>query len=217
MVSACHLPAHSGPPSAAVDSGQCGSIEALLQQGDSLGRMSGPLARVRSCPELAGRLVSEQMLALRQSEDVGSLDDATYLTQYVHDASVFDAAIHVASDRQASDQARVFALRALLWAKAPGHLMPFQSMIDGPRCAPPRCSSTYTGHFHGPGPFAGDTVSWPVWGQPMPSDFVQVIDEIARRLADDRRNSGAVRAAARTVLMYPQDRQMADKLGRRTH
>lgn len=191
-------------------------MAALLAPGEPTPQMSPALWRVRACPDRAGELIADTMRAARNATGLRELDDVTFLTQYVHDRHIVDAAVEVAQADSASTEARIAALRALVWAKAPGHPIPLRTMASGPPCVPRSCFSTYTGHYYGPGPIAGDTMQWPVLGEQTADDYVQRIDSVAAALVDDATVPSDVRAAPRTVLRFPQDRQLAEMLHRRT-
>ena len=134
--------------SAAVD---CRSAASLLRRGaEPTPHMAPPLWRVRACPEPAGRLLAALLDTSRQVADTGELDHRTWLTQYVHDARILEAAVRVAADTTAAPAARVAAIRTLIWMKSPGMLLSMTMMFGTPRCIPPLCVSTYEGHYYGP-------------------------------------------------------------------
>ena len=173
--------------------------------------MAPALWRVRACPARAGEILAAELYDVRTTTDTARLEEATWLTQYVHDAHLVSAAIDVATDNLATSEARIAAIRVLLWSKAPGHLMPLRAMLSGPSCDPRMCFSTYTGHFFGGGPVAGDTIRWPVFGAPMPPRYAATIDSVA--LATERASAAPdiVRRAAGIVRQFPSDRELTDR------
>jgi hypothetical protein len=189
----------------------CQSTQTLLAPGRGpTPQMAPALWRVRACPARAGELLAHALESTRLVSDSGQLEAATWLTQYVHDARILSSGIAVAADTAATPEARVAALRVLLWAKAPGHLVSLQAMSSGPQCIPPMCRSSYTGHFYNGGPTMVDTVVWPVVGIPMPPGYTSRIDSVAREIASSPSTPGLVRAAARVVIDFPPDRELKD-------
>ena len=190
----------------------CQSAATLLAPGrEPTPEMAPALWRVRACPARAAEILATVLRDSRTTTDTARLEAATWLTQYVHDAQLVSAGIDVATDGRATPEARVAALRTLLWSKAPGHFMPLQAMATGPSCDPRQCYSTYTGHFYGGGPVRGDTIRWPVFGTPMPARYAASIDSAA---AVAERTSGTpeiVRRAAAVVRQFPSDRELGGR------
>jgi hypothetical protein len=170
--------------------------------------MAPALWRLRVCPARAGELLAAVLLNSRTIADTGQLEARTWLTHYLHDARLLAAGAEVATDSLATPEARLAALRILLWSKAPGHLVPMRTMVERPGCDPRRCRSTYTGHFYGGGPIAGDTTSWPVFGTPMPAQYVTKIDSIARLVEIAPGTPMVVQRAARVVRQFPPDPEL---------
>jgi hypothetical protein len=171
--------------------------------------MSRTLWRVHECPEQAGAIVAELLAETRSQDDTAVVQSATSLAQYIHDARVLAVALALATDSGATIPARLGALRALLWAKAPGH--PYHSLstlLEEPECVRPRCSSSYTGHFYGGGPVAGDTTSWPAFGRPMPTGYVARIDSTAASIEQPASTPAILRRAARHVRIFPPDLEL---------
>jgi hypothetical protein len=138
---------------------ECQTVEQLYAPSEYGGpHMSRTLWRVHECPEDAGRIVTELLSSTRLEHDMAVVQQRTSLAQYIHDSRVLEAALALAADSAATLAARLGALRALLWAKAPGH--PYYSLsrlLMPPECVRPSCVSSYTGHFYGAGPVVGDT------------------------------------------------------------
>ena len=186
---------------------ECQTAAQLRAPSDAGGpHMSRTLWRIHECPEQAGAIVAELMISARSEQDTAAVQAATSLAQYVHDARVLAAALAVALDSGATLAARLGALRALLWAKAPGH--PYYSLstlVAPPACVRPRCFSSYTSHFYHGGPVAGDTTRWPAFGRLMPAGYVTQIDSAAAHVENDGRSPESLRHAARHVRMFPPD------------
>lgn len=209
---ACAHPQRSAANAYADPERDCQSAATLLGPGDGpTPQMAPALWRVRACPTQAGEILAALLRSVRTVSDTSALDDATWLTQYVHDAHILAAGLDVAVDSAAAPEARVAALRALLWSKAPGHLLPLRLMIVPPSCDPRSCSSTFTGHFYGGGPVLGDTTRWPVFGAPMPNDYATRIDSVAIVLERRPATPEPVRRAAQLVRGFPRDRELADR------
>jgi hypothetical protein len=171
--------------------------------------MSRTLWRVHECPEQASAIVAELLSGTRLEQDTTAVQLETSLTQYVHDARVLGAALALATDSAATVPARLGALRALLWAKAPGHPYYSLSALMSPaQCVRPRCSSSYTSHFYRGGPVAGDTTRWPVFGRRVPARYVTQIDSAAALVEHDPSTPESVRAAARHVRLFPPDPEL---------
>ncbi len=128
--------------------------------------------------------------------------------QYLHDAQLLAAGIDVAMDTLAAPEARIAALRVMLWSRAPGHRVSLRDMYDGDACGSRPCGSSYTSHFYGHGPFANDTASSLTFGEPMPQGYVERIDSVAQRIADRSGTPDMVLRATRVVRRYPTDRQL---------
>lgn len=184
----------------------CRSAAALLRRADDGTPIMGPsLWRVRSCPTQAGILLAALLDSSRHVRDTSEMERRTRLTQYVHDSRLLAAAMNVASDADATVDARLAAIRTMIWSKSPGNHLTMSMMRTTPRCMPP-CHSSYEGHFYGPSPYQGpepDTTTWPVSGAPMRAGYVVAIDSMftALVLTD---TSESVRNAAAIGLRFPQ-------------
>jgi hypothetical protein len=197
------------PNAYAVPARDCQSAATLLAPGlEPTPAMAPQLWRVRACPARAGEILAQLLRDSRAISDTGRLESATWLTHFVHDAQLVTAGVDVAGDSLATPEARTAAFRVLLWSKAPGHRVSFRDMLNGVDCEPPWCRSTYTGHFFGGGPTQGDTTSWPVFGTPMPRNYVTVIDSVARVVEDFPSVPAMVRRAAQTVRRFPPDAEL---------
>jgi hypothetical protein len=190
---------------------ECQTAAQLRAPSDAGGpHMSRTLWRVHECPEQAGAIVAELLTSSRSEQDTVEVQRATSLAQYVHDGRVLAAALAVALDSAATVAARLGGLRAMLWAKAPGHpYYSLSSLLTPPRCVRPRCFSSYTSHFYGGGPVAGATARWPVFGYPMPKGFVSKINSAAAMLEGDPGAPKSIRDAARHVQIFPADPEVA--------
>ena len=190
---------------------ECQTAAQLRARSEAGGpHMSRTLWRVHECPEQAGRIVAKLLTSSRSDRDTVAVQEATSLAQYVHDGRVLAAALAVSLDTSATIAARLGALRALLWAKAPGHpYHSLSSLLTPPTCVRPRCFSSYTSHFYGGGPVAGATARWPVFGYPMPDGFVSQINSATAMIEDDGRAPTSLRGAARHVRMFPADPEVA--------
>ena len=192
---------------------ECQTAAQLYAESDAGGpHMHRTLWRVHECPDQAGAIVAAMLSETRLEQDTDAVQRATRLAQYVHDGRVLVAALALATDSGATVPARLGALRALLWAKAPGH--PYDSLsalLAAPSCVRPHCVSSYTGHFYRGGPAAADTTRWPVFGRPMPPGYVDHIDRAAAFIEQYPRAPESLRMAARHVRLFPPDPELAGR------
>lgn len=197
------------PNAYAVPERDCQSSATLLAPGrEPTPEMAPQLWRVRACPARAGEILARLVRESRTIADTGRLEAATWLTHYVHDAHLVAAGVDVAGDSLATPEARTAAFRVLLWSKAPGHLMSLRTMVDGAHCEPGWCRSSYTSHYYSGGPLRGDSTRWPVFGTPMPRNYVTTIDSLARAVEGAANVPAMVRRAAQTVRRFPPDREL---------
>lgn len=87
------------------------------------------MAFVRDCPDLPSAL-ARSIRELRSSRDTGVLDRLTAPADWLRDGSVYGAAYEVLQDRMASPEARVFAIRVLMWAYLPGLELNYSHLVD---------------------------------------------------------------------------------------
>jgi hypothetical protein len=185
----------------------CRSFETLISRsGEATPHMSRPLWRVRACPERAARIFAKAVRDTYQSSDTAVLGRTTWLTQYVHDQRILDAAEWVATNPASAELARISALRVMIWQKAPGHGVGFRDLARG-ETVWLTTRSSYTGHFYH-GMIVGDTMPWPVFARPMRPDYVKRIDSVARRLHADTTVPASVRRAAHLTWRFPPDREL---------
>ena len=191
---------------------ECGSLAQLLGPAAPEPGMARVLKRIRACPVAAGSALAAGILDLRLERDTLRLARVMDLTQNLHDSRVFAAALTVAGDRGAAPAARVLAFRTLIWSKAPGHWIPYGALVTDPGAPANRWlyagRSTYTGHFYGGGPVAGDTTSWPVFGAPLAADYQGRILHLCTSVAADSVESGEVRSAARHACKFEPDEEL---------
>lgn len=137
-----------------------------------------------------GSEVAMGMRASRASSDVVELDSITRPAFSLRDAEVFAAALEIAGDPAASSEARVFALRSLIWARAPGFRLSYADLtvLDG---KPSRCL--------GLPPYLGFTYRR---GAPLPNDYDLRIRGLTAALRSDPGTPAVVRAAALCAEVY---------------
>ena len=90
-------------------------------------RWAGGLARY--CPS-SGAAVAEAMNRNRTSADTALLNAITLPMMNLRDGRVYDMALDVARDKTASVPARMFAIRALVWALEPGGVIEYADLAD---------------------------------------------------------------------------------------
>jgi hypothetical protein len=103
-------------------------------------------------------------------------------TRELLDASLFQNALRIAADADASPEARVFAIRTLMWALEPRLSVQFGGLITS-RCSP------------------GATLHLDTWeGTPLPANRHEQVEALTRRLLDVQTTPDQVRHAAVCVL-----------------
>ena len=204
VLSACHQPGNTFRNPHASAEVDCRSAAMILRRSSQgTPHMVPPLWRIRACPERAGELLATLLDTSRHVADTAELEHRTWLTQYVHDARILDAARRVAGDTTAQPMARMAAIRSLIWQKSPGHHLSFRMMmINGQYCFPPGCKSTYEGHFYGP-MVTTDTTGAPVFAR-LPLDSYEIqIDSVLISITRQPGTDPLVRSAAKTALRFP--------------
>jgi hypothetical protein len=98
---------------------------------------------------------------------------------------MFAAAIEVAGDRSATPQARVYALRVLVWALNPGGWISYADLA-GTGQSDRRVCLRYGTPFH----------TQIVSGEPLPGDYVERVHRLAASILDDASEPVTVRSAA---------------------
>jgi hypothetical protein len=119
---------------------------------------------------------------MRHSRDTLQLELITAPTRALLDGNLFQNALRIAADADASSEARVFAIRTLVWTLEPRLSLRFGGLVTT------RCSEGASLHL--------DT--WE--GTPLPGNRHKQVEELSRRLLEVRTTPVQVRRAAGCAL-----------------
>lgn len=154
---------------------------------------------VRGCPEFPAAL-ARALREARTSRDKGELNRLTAPADWLRDGAVYSAADEVLRDRTASPEARVFAIRVLVWAYLPGLELDYSHLVDADGDGYPTCG--------GLGPSLHGEI---VRGMPLPAGWEESGRALGRALALDGSEAIPVRQAARCLALaipFPYVRDM---------
>ena len=202
------------PPSGSpvTPSRECQSLDQLLGPSKPEPHMVRPLWRVRACPIQAGAALSGAIETMNSVSDTMDLDRRTWLTHYVIDGRIIAAALDVARNEDSSPEARMYALRTLIWQKAPGHSLAIAGLTEkAPRPGGLPSHTSYTSHYYTDLGYGTGEHPWPVLGNIPDEDYV---DEMNRAVSGIRIASDdePVVNAREWFLWYNQDAQLAELL-----
>jgi hypothetical protein len=141
---------------------------------------------VTACGGAGAHALASRLRALRASDDTSLVRAATYPMGLLQDRELFEASLEVAGDRTASEVARVFAFRNLVWAVNPAAgLSGFDPWYPtGIGCV-------------------GLTLDKDVLQvRPLPPGYRETTREFARRVFRDASESSAIRKSAGCVLVF---------------
>jgi len=191
---------------------ECQTLDQLLGPSEPQPYMARPLWRVRACPLEAGAALSAAIRAMGPVADTVELERRTWLTHYIVDERIIAAGLDVVSNEANHPEARIYALRTLIWQKAAGQLLTIRALTEAaPRPGLLSISSSYTNHYYTDLGYGTGEYPSPVLGLLPEEGYV---DEMNRVVAEtdpsplDERLSNA-RA---WFLWYDQDRQLASLL-----
>lgn len=162
----------------------CRLAAQVISTGQPLPRREWALAVIQGCRE-GGPALARAMQESRLSSDTAYLNSLTWPAIRLRDGEIFQAAMQVAADRGASTQARVFAIRTLMWSMYPGGGLDYADLADLVQGRPRSC--------FGPGPSTHTSVTQ---GTALPADFVARAKALAKTLDHDATEALAVRRAA---------------------
>lgn len=114
--------------------------------------------------------VAESMRANTKTTDIVVLDRITRPAMDVRDGGIFEAAYDISGDRAANIQARVFAIRTLIWARMPTVPFSYEELTSD------NCPIAYPGGFH---------ITFRSGDVPMPADYDERIRMRVRSIATD--------------------------------
>jgi hypothetical protein len=152
--------------------------------------MDWAFAVIRTCRD-GGAALAQAIRANRTSGDTAFLNALTEPAIQLRDGDVYTAAMEVAADRGASREARVFAIRTIIWSMYPGGGIDYSALSDGSQGCLGQGPSTHTEVTQ---------------GTSLPSDYVARAKSLARTLTEDGMEPAAVRRAAsclRIVRPWP--------------
>jgi hypothetical protein len=173
----------------------------VVASGRPVANQDWALSRLRSCGTDAGRVLAEILPRLANSTDTVRLNRHFSPTREIHDGQIFRVAMTLAADRRASAQARVFALRSLIWSGVPGRILSYADLA-GDKNGRTSCAGGFTTH-----------VSLSA-GTPLPSDYDAQVRNLASRLAADPSEPIEVRRAARCAGFTEKSIWLPQWLGR---
>ncbi|HEX8393736.1 MAG TPA: hypothetical protein VF665_15455 [Longimicrobium sp.] len=153
--------------------------------GQPAGRAEWAAVTVESCRGVGDDL-ARAISAARASTDTALLDRLTFVTAWLRDGRVFTTALEIARDPAASAEARIFAIRTLIWTLNPGTGLNYASLITPADRALPPCTT-------GDGPSLERHVNV---GAPLPSGWVDQASSTASRLVQAASEPAIVRQAA---------------------
>lgn len=141
---------------------------------------------VASCGEGGADALVTRMRTLRVSSDTATVRAATYPMGYLRDREIYEASLQLAGDRAASEVARVFAFRNLVWMVRPDAGLedfdPWHEVSLG-------CLGVTQDQ---------DAVEL----RPLPADYREVIRDFARRAVRDPSEPRPIRKSAACVLSF---------------
>lgn len=151
-------------------------------------RLDWALSTLQSCEGAGADAAAHALLSMRSATDTLSLDAQTDAINGWRDSALFGAGLQLASDRGATKESRVFALRYLLSLVQPGMLASY-------------------------GDFARKSEHWCMGqairtdmlteGRPLPIGYVEIIRVFGTRASEDAANPLEVRLAASCLSTIP--------------
>lgn len=157
----------------------------VLATGHPATRTQWALGVIRRCRD-GGAPLARALERSRQSTDTASLNALTSPAINLRDGTVFEKAIEIAGDEGASVQARVFAIRTLIWSIMPGGGISYADLVG---------TENHVGSC-GYGPSLHTVVTA---GLPLPGDFLSRAKALANTIVQNRGESRDVRRAAQCL------------------
>jgi hypothetical protein len=163
----------------------CRLAAQVLSTGNPAPRYRWALEMAWHCPD-AAPAIAQRLEASASSRDTAALNALTAPTIQLRDGRIFAAAIRIAGDKAASREARVFAIRTLIYAMRPGGGISYDALVNP------------NGSCFGGGPSFHQTTTP---GAPLPSDYVQQVNALGQRLMRDSSETPVVRLVGRCAAM----------------
>jgi hypothetical protein len=139
-------------------------------------------SHIRPCGARGAAALASRISATRHSRDTLHLELITAPTRELLDAALFQNALRIVADAGASPEARVFAIRTLMWALQPKLSLRFGGLATG------RCIAGFTLHL--------DT--WD--GTPLPGNRHEQVEALSRRILEVQTTPNQVRHAVVCAL-----------------
>lgn len=148
--------------------------------------------RARHCGQAGFRALASAMRRNARSANLKLLDQITSGTQGLLDRGIYTAATGIAENRAATPEARVFAIRTLVWLVDPGLTVTYSNLasegLQAPRC------------------FVGGQVRPEVQhGTPLPPDFRRRLFDLAVRVVQSPNEIPAVQSAANCLRRFARE------------
>ena len=167
----------------------CRLAEQVIRTGHPAPHTDWALRFIASCgAETYASAVTGAVLRLRTESDLSVLGPYWYHSRYLLDASLFEAAYSIASDRSASQPSRVLAMLALIYSLRNRMQADYADLVGGfDEHGDVRggCATTVGSGWH-----------YRQEGAPLPSDYVQRVRNLAESISADASEPEDVRTAA---------------------
>lgn len=162
----------------------CEAAKSVLAAGERSGRLTWAATAIPRCRTQGGQALAAALQAHARSRNVPLLDTLTRAAAQLRDAGLYQAAYEVAGSSGATAEARVFAIRTLLYTLNP-FLRFTHAELSG--VGAERNCGGHSAAVH-------DLRHWT--GSPLPRGYDDRIRELGRRLAQDPATPPAVKGAA---------------------
>lgn len=169
----------------------CRLAAQIVTTGRPAVKLDWALQIISECPGAANDL-SRALSDARASADTVLLKRLTAPTDWLIDGRIVETAVAILLDPGASPQARVFAVRPLIWSLTPGGQLEYGHLVDLDGDGRRSCGGT------GPS-FHGSVTS----GEPLPAGWVERLRGVAQAIRDNPYEPLAVRQAVGCLLLTP--------------
>jgi hypothetical protein len=178
----------------------CRLAAQVLTTGNPAVHLRWAASKIRVCPG-GGDAVAASILGLRTSRDTALLNTVSWPASEIRDRRIHDAALSIFVDKAASPEARIFAIRSLVWLFSPATPLDYSMFLrldeGGARCI-------------GPSPPVDLSLTR---GELLPSGWAQAIHVAARAVREDESDDPIVRDAATCLLMYRRPSTILQRYG----
>jgi hypothetical protein len=167
----------------------CRLAAQTVTTGRPANKLEWALHTIRRCPIAADDL-ARALSEARGSADTVLLKRLTAPTDWLIDGRIVETAVAILQDRGTSPQARVFAVRPLIWSLTPGGELEYGHLVDLDGDGRRSCG--------GRGPsFHGRVTA----GEPLPAEWVERLRGVALTIHGDANEPTAVRQAVGCLLL----------------